>query len=85
MSADNKRPQWQALLLSLVLTGALAALAYYAWIYTNIGVRQLPRGSGFFALLKDLRFFAGLLAVFVVLTFADRIFSYAAGKLKNTD
>lgn len=72
MSSMAERPVWWTLAITLVLTAAVTLLAYFAWTYANLGVRQLPRGSGVFALLKDLRFFVGLLAVFVALTVLDR-------------
>ena len=60
MSAPKQRPAWQTILISLVLTTALVAIAYYTWKYANMGARQYARGT----LLTDLRFFVGLLAVF---------------------
>lgn len=81
MSETPKRPTWQTIAIALVLTAALSAAAYYAWIYANFGVRQLPRGSEFFALLKDLRFFVGLLAVFVALTVLDRVVGFVMARI----
>ncbi|MEP3429821.1 MAG: hypothetical protein ABJN98_14140 [Roseibium sp.] len=72
MSDAPSRPAWQTILISLVMTGALATVAYYVWIYTNIGARTFARGT----LLTDLRFFVGLLAVFLALTFADRVIEF---------
>jgi hypothetical protein len=77
MSDNPKRPSVQTIAIALVLTGAVTAAAYYAWIYANIGARTYARGT----LLTDMRFFVGLLAVFVVLTFADRIIGFIAARI----
>ena len=76
---QTPKPAWQTVLISLILTAALATIAYYAWIYANIGVRQweLTKGS----LMTDLRFFVGLLAVFLVLTVLDRIINFVKSKI----
>ncbi len=79
MSGPPKRPPVQTILIALVLTCAVTAAAYYAWIYANIGVRTYARGT----LLTDMRFFVGLLAVFVVLTFADRIIGFIAARMRS--
>ncbi|MEP5421595.1 MAG: hypothetical protein ABJQ21_14135, partial [Roseibium sp.] len=60
MSDTPARPARQTILVSLVLTTVMAVIAYYVWIYANIGARMFARGT----LLTDLRFFVGLLAVF---------------------
>ena len=85
MSEISKRPVWQTVLISLVLTAVLSCATYYAWTYTNTGVRKLPRGIEVFALLKDLRFFSGFLAVFAVLTIAHQLIGFVAGKLSKKD
>ncbi|MEM8701057.1 MAG: hypothetical protein AAGF82_04470 [Pseudomonadota bacterium] len=80
MSEDHTpRPVWQTILTSLVLTAALTAIAYYAWIYANIGARQWDVTKN--SLTTDLRFFVGLLAVFVVLTFLDKIIEFVKSKI----
>ncbi|GAB4533383.1 MAG: hypothetical protein Tsb0019_35070 [Roseibium sp.] len=79
MSDAPQRPGWQTLLISLLATTVLVAIAYYVWTYANIGVRswEFTRGS----LLSDLRFFVGLLAVFLALTVLHRIIEFAKSKL----
>ncbi|GAA0776069.1 hypothetical protein E1180_05850 [Roseibium denhamense] len=91
MSQHPKRPPVQTILIALVLTGAVTAAAYYTWIYANIGVRQIPRGQDagpllneFGALLRDFRFFIGLLAVFLGLTILDRIFGFVAATARGS-
>jgi len=79
MSDTPQRPAWQTILISLVATAALVAVAYYVWIYANIGVRSFEVTKG--SLLTDLRFFVGLLAVFLVLTVLDRIIEFVKSKL----
>lgn len=79
MSAPTQRPAWQTILISLVLTTALVGIAYYTWKYANMGAREFARGT----LLTDLRFFVGLLAVFVVLTFSDRIIEFVRSKFTD--
>ncbi|MBO6894555.1 MAG: hypothetical protein JJ866_21615 [Roseibium sp.] len=79
MSAPKQRPAWQTILISLVMTTALVAIAYNTWKYANMGARQYARGT----LLTDLRFFVGLLAVFLVLTFSDRIIQFVRSKLSG--
>lgn len=80
MSEDQSpRPAWQTILISLVLTAVLTAIAYYAWIYANIGVRQWEVTKN--SLTTDLRFFIGLLAVFLVLTFLDKIIEFVKSKI----
>ncbi|WP_298822354.1 hypothetical protein [uncultured Roseibium sp.] len=81
MSETPQKPAWQTILVSLVLTGALAATAYYVWIYANSSVRMLELTKG--TLLTDMRFFIGLLAVFLVLTFLDRIIGFVLSKFGN--
>ncbi|MEP3048061.1 MAG: hypothetical protein ABJL55_22095 [Roseibium sp.] len=79
MSNAPSRPAWQTILLSLVLTTVMAVIAYYVWIYANIGARTFARGT----LLTDLRFFVGLLAVFLALTFADRVIEFISAKISK--
>ncbi len=81
MSEPTPAPAWQTILISLVLTGALVAVAYYAWIYANIGVRQSDYTKG--TLVTDLRFFVGLLAVFLALTVLDRIINFVKSKISG--
>ncbi|QFT30228.1 hypothetical protein FIV00_07080 [Labrenzia sp. THAF82] len=81
MSETPQKPTWQTIVVSLVLTGALAAIAYYVWIYANSSVRMLDLTKG--TLLTDMRFFVGLLAVFLVLTFLDRIIGFILSKFGN--
>lgn len=81
MSEPTPAPAWQTILISLVLTGALVAVAYYVWIYANIGVRQSDYTKG--TLLTDLRFFVGLLAVFLALTVLDRIINFVKSKVSG--
>ncbi|EEE45415.1 hypothetical protein [Roseibium alexandrii] len=77
MSDNSNRPAVQTIVIALVLTGAVTAAAYYTWIYANIGARTYARGT----LLTDMRFFVGLLAVFVALTFADRIIGFIVARI----
>lgn len=79
MSGRTNRPFWQVVLVSLVLTGAMAAAAYYVWIYANIGARTYARGT----LLTDLRFFVGLLAVFLTLTILDRVIGLVLARIQK--
>lgn len=79
MSGTPQRPAWQTILTSLVLTAALAGIAYYVWTYANIGAREFARGT----LLTDMRFFVGMLAVFLVLTFLDRIIEFVKSKFSK--
>lgn len=81
MSEPTPAPAWQTILISLVLTGALVAVAYYVWIYANIGVLQSDYTKG--TLLTDLRFFVGLLAVFLALTVLDRIINFVKSKISG--
>lgn len=78
MSDTPGKPAWQTILTSLAATVLFVAIAYYVWIYANIGVRSwdLTKGS----LLTDLRFFIGLLAVFLVLTVLDRLVEFVKSK-----
>lgn len=76
MSDAPTRPVWQTILVSLVLTAIMVAAAYYVWIYANIGARTFARGT----LLTDLRFFVGLLAVFLALTVADPIIGFVVSR-----
>ncbi len=77
MSEQSDRPLWQTVAVSLVLTAALVTVAYYAWIYANIWVRQwdLTKGS----LVTDAKFFIGLRVVFVVLSILDKIIGLVKG------
>jgi len=79
MSDTPQKPAWQTTLISLAATAILVAIAYYVWTYANIGVRSwdVTRGT----LLTDLRFFVGLLAVFLALTFLDRIIEFVKSRL----
>jgi hypothetical protein len=77
MSEPTRKPAWQTILVSLVMTAVLVAISYYTWRYANIGAREFARGT----LLTDLRFFVGLLAVFLVLTFSDRIIGFVMSKI----
>lgn len=80
MSEDQTpKPAWQTILISLVLTAALTAIAYYAWIYANIGASRWEVTKN--TLTTDLRFFVGLLTVFVVLTFLDKIIIFVKSKI----
>jgi hypothetical protein len=79
MSEPTRKPAWRTILVSLVLTTALVAISYYTWKYANIGARAFARGT----LLTDLRFFVGLLAVFLVLTFSDRIIGFVMSKFSD--
>lgn len=74
-------PAWQTILVSLVLTAALVAVSYYVWTYANTGVRQWDVTKG--SLLTDVRFFFGLLAVFLVLTVLDRILNFVRSKIEG--
>jgi hypothetical protein len=81
MSDTPPKPAWQTILTSLIATAIFVTVAYFVWTYANIGARSwdVTRGS----LLTDLRFFVGLLAVFLVLTFLDRIVEYVKSKQGN--
>ncbi|MES0881180.1 hypothetical protein [Roseibium sp. SCP14] len=79
MSGETQGPAWRTILISLVLTAALAAISYYVWTYSNIGANEFARGT----LLADLRFFVGMLAVFLVLTFLDRIIEFVKSKISG--
>lgn len=78
MSDTPQRPAWQTILVSLVATALFVAAAYYVWIYANIGVRTFDLTKG--TLLTDLRFFIGLLAVFLALSLLDRIVEFVKSK-----
>ncbi len=78
MSA-SEQPRWRTVLTSLVMTLGLVAAAYYVWTYANTGAREFARGT----LLTDLRFFVGLLAVFLALTFLDRIIGFVKSRLNG--
>jgi hypothetical protein len=47
------------------------------WTYANSSVQDFAPGT----LLRDLRFFVGLLAVFLVLSILDRIIEFVKTKL----
>jgi hypothetical protein len=80
MSGEQaQKPAWQTILISLVLTAALVAIAYYTWTYANSEVRQLDFTKN--TLVTDLRFFVGLLAVFLVLSVLDRIINFVKSKI----
>jgi len=76
MSGAPDRPAWQRILISLALTAVLSAAAYFVWIYANIGARKFAGGT----LLSDLRFFVGLLAVFLALTLCEKAIAFIAAK-----
>ncbi|KZM52004.1 hypothetical protein [Labrenzia sp. OB1] len=76
MSTPPIHRAWRTLVISLVLTAAFAVLAWYVWTYANIGARTFAAGT----LLTDMRFFIGLLAVFVVLSLLDRIIGYVMSR-----
>ncbi|WP_299816126.1 hypothetical protein [uncultured Roseibium sp.] len=76
MSKPPIQRAWRILIISLVLTAAFAVLAWYVWTYANIGARTLAPGT----LLTDMRFFIGLLAVFVVLSILDRIIGFVKSR-----
>ena len=78
MSDTPQRPAWQTILISLDRDRALRGRAYYVWIYANVGVRTFDLTKG--TLLTDLRFFIGLLAVFLVLSLLDRIVEFVKSK-----
>jgi len=77
MSGAPDKPAWRTILTSLVVTAALVAVAWYVWKYANTGARTFAGGT----LLTDLRFFVGLLAVFLALTILDRIIGFVRTKL----
>ncbi|GAB2184421.1 hypothetical protein [Roseibium sp. LAB1] len=79
MSEQPQKPLWQTILISLVLTALLAAVAWAVWTYANSSVQNFAPGT----LLRDLRFFIGLLAVFLVLSLLDRIVEFVKAKLGN--
>jgi surface polysaccharide O-acyltransferase-like enzyme len=77
MSDQPQKPLWQTVLISLVMTSLLAGIAWAVWTYANTGVHEFAPGT----LLRDLRFFIGLLAVFLVLSLLDRIVEFVKAKL----
>ncbi|PVB61788.1 hypothetical protein [Labrenzia sp. 011] len=81
MSKPTIQRAWRTLVVSLVLTVAFAALAWGVWTYSNIGARTLAPGS----LLTDMRFFIGLMAVFVVLSILDRVIGYVKSRFGGKD
>ncbi|POF28556.1 hypothetical protein [Roseibium marinum] len=76
MSKPPIQRAWRILLISLVLTAAFAVLAWCVWTYANIGAGTFAAGT----LLTDMRFFIGLLAVFVVLSILDRIVGFVMSR-----
>ena len=79
MSDTPQKPLWQTILVSLIATAIFVSAAYYVWIYANIGVRTFDFTKG--TLFTDLRFFIGLLAVFLVLSVLDRIIEFVKAKM----
>ncbi|MBN8181250.1 MULTISPECIES: hypothetical protein [Roseibium] len=77
MSDQPQKPLWQTILISLVMTALLAGIAWVVWTYANSSVQDFAPGT----LLRDLRFFVGLLAVFLVLSILDRIIEFVKAKL----
>ncbi|NKX64989.1 hypothetical protein HEP89_12780 [Labrenzia sp. 5N] len=77
MSDQPQKPLWQNILISLVMTALLAGIAWAVWTYANSSVQDFALGT----LLRDLRFFVGLLAVFLVLSILDRIIEFVKAKL----
>ncbi|WP_428646759.1 hypothetical protein [Roseibium sp.] len=75
--SDAPKPAWRTILVSLVLTAAFTAIAYFVWTYANTGARKFAGGT----LLTDLRFFLGLLAVYLALTVLDRVVGIVKAKL----
>lgn len=65
----QSHPDWRAVAVTAGITMALVALCYGVWIGIDMLVRRLAGGT----VLTDLRFFVGLMAVFVALTIVDRI------------
>jgi len=78
MSDTPQKPAWQTILTSLIATALFVAIAYYVWTYANIGVRSWDITNG--TLLTDLRFFVGLLAVFLALTLLHRLVEFVKSK-----
>ncbi|ASP34409.1 hypothetical protein [Labrenzia sp. VG12] len=78
MSDTPQKPAWQTILVALIATAIFVTAAYYVWIYANIGVRTFDLTKG--TLFTDLRFFIGLLAVFLVLSVLDRIIEFVKSK-----
>ncbi len=77
MSDQPQKPLWQTILISLVMTALLAGIAWAVWTYANSSVQDFAPGT----LLRDLRFFVGLLVVFLVLSILDRIIEFVKAKL----
>lgn len=75
------KPVWLTIATSLVLSGALTAAAYYTWTLTNRELRQWDLTKG--TLLTDVRFFAGFLAVFAVLTVMDKLHHWIRSKFDS--
>lgn len=75
------KPVWLMIATSLVLSGALTVVAYYTWTLTNQELRQWDLTKD--TLLTDLRYFAGFLAVFVVLTVIDKLHHLIRSKLDS--
>lgn len=69
----------KTIVVSLLVTGVLVVLCYFAWTESNALVRKFARGT----VWLDFRFLVGLFVVFVVLTFADRFIGFVKGKLSN--
>ncbi|TYC75713.1 hypothetical protein FMN63_04845 [Stappia sp. BW2] len=77
MSDHPQKPLWQTIVISLMMTALLATIVWAVWTYANKGVQEFAPGS----FLRDLRFFIGLLAVFMVLSVLDRIVEFVKAKL----
>ncbi len=77
--STKPRNRLPAILVTAVLTGLLVGLSYYAWTEANSLARMLARGT----LLTDIRFFLGMLAVFLVLSIADRLIGFVAARLQS--
>ncbi len=75
--SDAPKPVWRTILVSLVMTAAFTAIAYFVWTYTGVGARSFAGGT----LLTDMRFFLGLLAVYLALTLLDRLVGFVKSKL----
>lgn len=64
-------------LVTVALSSALVAASYLVFTQANELARMLA-GNSF---LTDIRFILGLLAVYLFLTFADRIIGFVQSKL----
>jgi hypothetical protein len=80
MSA-KKYERWQVLAATALVTAVLTGLCYLVWTEANSLARMFARGT----VLTDLRFFVGLLAVFVFLTLADRLIGFIRARVNKSD